>query len=169
MNFPKLQLVSAFFTTSTAAFEICRIGDEVNVLDNDSMGALRKDNYALFSDDITVDAQAKLSNELISALDQELHKHVYTLLSFDHNGSRLFPSNLTSACDAETRVIASLYTNSNSNSPSSTPSTSEANGALANLQLCQQLEVQASIEWAVKQQSDCKVACDLSPNNPKYL
>lgn len=31
------------------------------------------------------------------------------------------------------------------------------------------LEVQASIEWAVKQQSDCKVACELSPNNPKYL
>ncbi|MBF4328229.1 hypothetical protein EAY16_23435, partial [Vibrio anguillarum] len=62
----------------------------------------------------------------------------YTLLSFDHNGSRLFPSDLTSACDAETRVIASLYTNSNSNSSSSTPSTSEANGALTNLQLCQQ-------------------------------
>ncbi|MBF4249340.1 hypothetical protein EA004_30940, partial [Vibrio anguillarum] len=73
-----------------------------------------------------------------SALDQELHKYVYTLLSFDHNGSRLFPSDLTSACDAETRVIASLYTNSNSNSSSSTPSTSEANGALTNLQLCQQ-------------------------------
>ncbi|MBF4283659.1 hypothetical protein PL85_11325 [Vibrio anguillarum] len=330
MKLPKLLLVSAFFTTSTTAFEICRIGDEINILDNDSMRALRKDNYSLFSDDITVDAlfsstpehftelkpsiieanelyskssslldlgpssiltieadaakrllqtlgrtsskfatgalevlgpigdaaavgfwakeigntfkdesqtsydrfatvmglvdwfgvlklpereidrvilshrwdaissgqhysfnihddiatqqdlrnkkhwaelaskqadlvteivgayakditlkyqyhyqemvyaQAKLSNELISALDQELHKYVYTLLSFDHNGSRLFPSDLTSACDAETRVIASLYTNSNSNSSSSTPSTSEANGALTNLQLCQQ-------------------------------
>ncbi|MBF4377112.1 hypothetical protein EAY46_29495, partial [Vibrio anguillarum] len=56
MKLPKLLLVSAFFTTSTTAFEICRIGDEINILDNDSMRALRKDNYSLFSDDITVDA-----------------------------------------------------------------------------------------------------------------
>ena len=53
MKLNRLALISAMISSSAGAFEICKIGDEYNVLDSESFHQIRQKNYDAFSDGIT--------------------------------------------------------------------------------------------------------------------
>ena len=89
-----------------------------------------------------VKAQTIMAEELITAVDHELRKAIFSQLALDHKDSRLFASDIASSCNEETRVLADLYPDHDieeSNSlPPALPSKRQANRALAKLQHCQQ-------------------------------
>ncbi|MEZ8699102.1 hypothetical protein AB6D84_18390 [Vibrio lentus] len=89
-----------------------------------------------------VKAQTIMAEELITAVDHELRKAMFSQLALDHKDSRLFASDIAASCNEETRVLADLYPEHDaeeSNSlPPALPSKRQANRALAKLQHCQQ-------------------------------
>ncbi|MFM2662562.1 hypothetical protein AAFX15_20740 [Vibrio chagasii] len=89
-----------------------------------------------------VKAQTIMAEELITAVDHELRKAIFSQLALDHKDSRLFASDIAASCSEETRVLADLYPDHDieeSNSlPPALPSKRQANRALAKLQHCQQ-------------------------------
>ena len=82
-----------------------------------------------------VKAQTILAEELITAVDHELRKAIFSQLALDHKDSRLFASNIAASCNEETRVLADLYPDHDieeSNSlPPALPSKRQDNRALA--------------------------------------
>ncbi|PMG47554.1 hypothetical protein BCU90_12010 [Vibrio lentus] len=89
-----------------------------------------------------VQAQTIMAEELITGVEHELRKTLFSELVVDHQGSRLFASDITLSCNEEAQALAELYpqqdVEENNNRPPAVPSKRQANRALAKLQHCQQ-------------------------------
>lgn len=89
-----------------------------------------------------VQAQTIMAEELITGVEHELRKTLFSQLAIDHQGSLLFASDITLSCNEETQALAELYpqqdAEENNNRPPAVPSKRQANRALAKLQHCQQ-------------------------------
>ncbi|MEZ8915339.1 hypothetical protein AB6D87_04335 [Vibrio lentus] len=89
-----------------------------------------------------VQAQTIMAEELITGVEHELRKTLFSELAVDHQGSRLFASDIALSCNEEAQALAELYpqqdVEENNNRPPAVPSKRQANRALAKLQHCQQ-------------------------------
>ncbi|MDH5885818.1 hypothetical protein [Vibrio splendidus] len=89
-----------------------------------------------------VQAQTIMAEELITGVEHELRKTLFSQFAIDHQGSLLFASDITLSCNEETQALAELYpqqdAEENNNRPPAVPSKRQANRALAKLQHCQQ-------------------------------
>ncbi|PTO76133.1 hypothetical protein [Vibrio splendidus] len=89
-----------------------------------------------------VQAQTIMAEELITGVEHELRKTLFSQLAIDHQGSLLFASDIALSCNEETQALAELYpqqdAEENNNRPPAVPSKRQANRALAKLQHCQQ-------------------------------
>ncbi|OBT16128.1 hypothetical protein A9266_19475 [Vibrio tasmaniensis] len=89
-----------------------------------------------------VQAQTIIAEELITGVEHELRKTLFSELAVDHQGSRLFASDIALSCNEEAQALAELYpqqdVEENNNRPPAVPSKRQANRALAKLQHCQQ-------------------------------
>lgn len=89
-----------------------------------------------------VQAQTIMAEELITGVEHELRKTLFSELAVDHQGSRLFASDIALSCNEEAQALAELYpqqdAEENNNRPPAVPSKRQANRALAKLQHCQQ-------------------------------
>ncbi|MEZ8156405.1 hypothetical protein ACED66_09235 [Vibrio splendidus] len=89
-----------------------------------------------------VQAQTIMAEELITGVEHELRKILFSQLAIDHQGSLLFASDIALSCNEETQALAELYpqqdAEENNNRPPAVPSKRQANRALAKLQHCQQ-------------------------------
>ncbi|MFA0547600.1 hypothetical protein A145_07760 [Vibrio splendidus 5S-101] len=89
-----------------------------------------------------VQAQTIMAEELITGVEHELRKTLFSQLAIDHQGSLLFASDIALSCNKETQALAELYpqqdAEENNNRPPAVPSKRQANRALAKLQHCQQ-------------------------------
>ncbi|RLQ18719.1 hypothetical protein [Vibrio sp. SBT000027] len=89
-----------------------------------------------------VQAQTIMAEELITGVEHELRKTLFSQLAIDHQGSLLFASDIALSCNEETQALAELYpqqdVEENNNRPPAVPSKRQANRALTKLQHCQQ-------------------------------
>ncbi|PKG38912.1 hypothetical protein [Psychromonas sp. Urea-02u-13] len=87
-----------------------------------------------------VKAQTIITNELLSAVDQERQKSIHFQLAINKDNTRLFSSDITSICKAESDALFALYPESagNNQRPPETPSARIAKNTLSALQQCQQ-------------------------------
>ncbi|MGF1845558.1 hypothetical protein [Vibrio lentus] len=89
-----------------------------------------------------VQAQTIMAEELITGVEHELRKTLFSQLAIDHQGSLLFASDIALSCNEEAQALAELYpqqdVEENNNRPPAVPSKRQANRALAKLQHCQQ-------------------------------
>ncbi|EAR57481.1 hypothetical protein SKA34_07843 [Photobacterium sp. SKA34] len=87
-----------------------------------------------------VKAQSQIVTTLINAVESELDKSFLTLLATTDSETKLFSSELSNACRTEIDALEALYPEQelNNSYPSVTPSIRKANRRLANLQHCQQ-------------------------------
>ncbi|MFY2508554.1 hypothetical protein ACN3E9_09755 [Vibrio pectenicida] len=85
-------------------------------------------------------AQTRLTETLVSAIEEEKYKAIYNKLSLEESGKRVFASDFSSSCQAEVDALLALYHEQeiNNNRPPLIPSKRQANRVLANLQHCQQ-------------------------------
>ena len=92
-------------------------------------------------------AQTHLVETLISAVESETNKAIYHQLALDNEEQKYFVSDLRSACRTEVDALYALYPQqaASNRSPMSIPTKREANRALANLQLCQQEQLDLAI------------------------
>ncbi|PNQ54001.1 hypothetical protein C1141_18225, partial [Vibrio agarivorans] len=92
-------------------------------------------------------AQTHLVETLISAVESETNKTIFHQLALDHEEQKYFVSDLRSACRTEVDALYALYPQQAASNRSSmqVPTKREANRALANLQLCQQEQLDLAI------------------------
>ncbi|MBD1569773.1 hypothetical protein [Aliivibrio sp. S10_S31] len=77
MKLNNLMLVCSLLSTGTSALELCRIGEEINVLDKESFNNLSEKNYRSFSDEIMPEDLFPAVPEHLSSLKPNLHEATY--------------------------------------------------------------------------------------------
>ncbi|MBU2897738.1 hypothetical protein [Vibrio hepatarius] len=92
-------------------------------------------------------AQTRLTEALVSAIEEEKYKAIYNKLSLEESGKRVFSSDFSSSCQAEVDALLALYPEQeiNNNRPPLIPSKQQASRALANLQHCQQGQLDSAL------------------------
>lgn len=92
-------------------------------------------------------AQAKLAETLIDGLEEETHKSIYSNLSLERAGKKLFAADFASSCHTEVETLLALYPEQEGmNAPLPLiPSAQQASRALANLQHCQQSQLDSAL------------------------
>ena len=80
MKLNNLMLVCSLLSTGASALELCRVGDEINVLDKESFNNLSKKNYRSFSDEIMPEDLFPKVPDHFSSLKPNLSEatHVYS-------------------------------------------------------------------------------------------
>ena len=91
--------------------------------------------------------QTQLVETLLNAVEEERYKSISSKLSLEESGRRVFSADFSSSCQTEVDTILALYPEQevNNERPPAIPSKRQANRALADLQHCQQDQLDAAL------------------------